>query len=239
MNIDQSASTTLYKQIVEQVKQSIATGQLQPGDHLPTVRQLAQNLGINPGTVVRAYLELEQDRVIVSRRGGGTIVSASSTDPQMLTLRQKRLDNIVSDNILGVLSLGYSPRELEATFYLHLARWYEERKSGGEEASGHKLARANGQNTISIVGSHDLALNLLVDQLRRQNPEINIEITHAGSLGGLIALQEDRADLAGIHLLDEETMEYNYPYVKRLFPGQKITIVHLAYRIQGLMFAPT
>ena len=40
-----------------------------------------------------------------------------------------------------------------------------------------------------------MALNLLVDQLRRKNPEINIEITHAGSLGGLIALQEDRADL--------------------------------------------
>jgi putative molybdopterin biosynthesis protein len=56
-------------------------------------------------------------------------------------------------------------------------------------------------------------------------------------LGGLIALQEERAHLAGIHLLDEETGEYNYPYVKKVLPGRDVAIVHLAYRIQGLMFA--
>lgn len=237
VNLDQTAPTPLYKQIAEQVKQSIATNQLQPGEHLPTVRELARYLDINPGTVVRAYTELEQEQVVVSRRGGGTIVSASSNDPQVLMLRQKRLDNIVSDNILRVLSLGYSPQELEAAFHLYLTRWHEERKSDTAETTGYKVDKANNQNTITIVGSHDLALNLLVELLKHKNPEINIEITHAGSLGGLIALQEERADLAGIHLLDEETREYNYPYVKHIFPGREIAIVNLAYRVQGLMLA--
>ncbi len=87
------------------------------------------------------------------------------------------------------------------------------------------------------MASHDLALNMLVSRLRQKNPEVKIDVTYAGSLGGLIALQEGRADLAGIHLLDAETGEYNYPYVKHLLPGREMAIVHLAYRIQGLMFA--
>ncbi|MCK4829800.1 molybdopterin biosynthesis protein, partial [bacterium] len=92
------------------------------------------------------------------------------------------------------------------------------------------------RNTIFIAGSHDLALDLLVSLFREHSPAIEIEVTHAGSLGGLIALQEERAHLAGIHLLDEETGEYNYPYIKRILPGWELAIVHLAYRIQGLMF---
>ena len=57
----------------------------------------------------------------------------------------------------------------------------------------------------------------------------------AGSLGGLIALQQGEADLAGIHLLDEETGEYNYPYIKHILPGIKVAVVHLAYRAQGFI----
>ncbi|MFH1662500.1 MAG: substrate-binding domain-containing protein [Chloroflexota bacterium] len=57
----------------------------------------------------------------------------------------------------------------------------------------------------------------------------------AGSLGGLVALQQGEADLAGIHLLDEETGEYNYPYVKHILPGIRVAVVHLAYRVQGFM----
>ncbi|MBL7120177.1 MAG: GntR family transcriptional regulator [Dehalococcoidia bacterium] len=235
MHLSQAAHVPLYKQIVEQVKQLIATDQLQPGEHLPTVRQLAYSLGISPGTVVRAYVELEQEQVVVSRRGGGTVVSAGTDDPRVSMLRQSRLSNMVSSNILEALSLGYSPEELEAAFSLHLARWREERKARGE--TFHDGAnKIDTRDTIVIVGSHDLALNLLVSQLKHRNPEINVDVTHAGSLGGLIALQEERADLAGIHLLDEETGEYNYPYVKHILPGREMAIVHLAYRIQGLMF---
>jgi putative molybdopterin biosynthesis protein len=154
----------------------------------------------------------------------------------VLTLRQRHLSNIVSSNILETLSLGYSPEEIEAAFHLHLTRWREERKEK-VEVLDNRDNKVDSRNTILIVGSHDLALNLLVSQLKHSNPEINIEVTHAGSLGGLIAIQEERADLAGIHLLDEETGEYNHPYIKHILPGREMAIVHLAYRIQGLMFA--
>ena len=93
------------------------------------------------------------------------------------------------------------------------------------------------RNTINIVGSHDLALNILIDLFHKHNNrDTEIKVTNAGSLGGLIALQEERAHLAGIYLLDEETEEYNYPYIKRILPGSEVAVVHLVYRIQGLMF---
>ncbi|MBM4463457.1 MAG: GntR family transcriptional regulator [Chloroflexi bacterium] len=236
IHLDDSSQTPLYKQIVQQVKQLVATAELQPGGRLPTVRELARSLHVSPGTVVKAYLELEQERIIASRRGRGTLVSAGADDPRVLKMRQERLSNLVSSHILEALSLGYRPEEIGAAFSLHLARWCEERQSEAATSRSRKT-KVDTRSTIAIVGSHDLALNLLVNQLQLETPDTGVEVSYAGSLGGLIALQEERADLAGIHLLDEETGEYNYPYVKHILPGREVAIVHLAYRIQGLMFA--
>jgi len=214
----------------------VATGRLQPGERLPTVRQLAESLSISSGTVVKAYRQLEQDGVVQSRRGGGTAVVGRASDPRLLTIRQTRLSNMMSNGILEALSQGYSLEEIEAAFSIHLDRWREEQKDSVLAAKA--LSKRKGTNKdLVIVASHDLALNMLVSRLRQKNPEIKIHVTYAGSLGGLIALQEGRADLAGIHLLDAETGEYNYPYIKHLLPGREMAIVHLAYRIQGLMFA--
>ena len=236
LRLDQHSSLPLYQQIADQVRQFIAAGQLKPGDHLPTIRDLAKSLGVNQNTVVRAYVALEREQVIVSRRGGGTTVTARTDDPAMRIVRQRRLSDTVSSDVLKLLSLGYSPEEIEATFYLHIARWSEEIKTPAE-VTEQKHDKTGRKNIIRIVGSHDLALNLLVDLLRQRSDGIRIEVSSAGSLGGLIALQEERAHLAGIHLLDEETGEYNYPYIKRILPGREIAIVNLAYRIQGLMLS--
>jgi len=226
----------MFAQIADRLRQMVATGQLQAGERLPTVRQLAESLAISPGTVVKAYRQLEQDRVIQSRRGGGTVVVGRASDPRLLTIRQTLLSNMMSHGILEALSQGYSLEEIEAAFSLHLDRWREERKDTARAAKALSKRTETGKALV-IVASHDLALNMLVSRLRQQNPEIKIHVTYAGSLGGLIALQEGRADLAGIHLLDAETGEYNYPYVKHLLPGREMAVVHLAYRIQGLMFA--
>ncbi len=236
LRLDETSEAPLYKQISEQVKLLIATNHLQSGERLPTVRQLTRSLNISPGTVVRAYLELGREGVVTSRRGGGTVVSGGAGGSRVATLRQVRLAHLASGQILEGLSLGYSPEELEAAFSLQLARWREERQVKAKSQK-RRDSRMDARNIIVIVGSHDLALQLLVSQLQRRNPELKVEVTHAGSLAGLIALQEERADLAGIHLLDEETGEYNYPYVKHILPGREVAIVHLAYRIQGLMFA--
>jgi molybdate-binding protein/DNA-binding transcriptional regulator YhcF (GntR family) len=231
-----SAGSPIFAQIVEHLRQMVATEQLRPGERLPTVRQLAETLTISPGTVVKAYRQLEQDGVIQSRRGGGTVVVAQAQDPQLLALRQARLSNMMSNSILEALSQGYRLEDVEAAFSVHLDRWREEQKDSALPTKAPSKRTTKGK-TLVIVASHDLALNMLVSRLRQKNPEVKIHVTYAGSLGGLIALQEGRADLAGIHLLDAETGEYNYPYVKHLLPGREMAIVHLAYRIQGLMFA--
>jgi molybdate-binding protein/DNA-binding transcriptional regulator YhcF (GntR family) len=237
ISLKETTDSPLYRQIADQVRQSIATGQLHTGEHLPTVRQLAQSLHLNPGTVVKAYNELERAGLLVSRHGGGTMVSAAADNPALLVIRQRRLSNMFSSVILEALSLGYNPAEIEAAFYNHLDRWREERKHRADIFEPQEIKLDRRVDTILIVGSHDLALSILLSQLKHRNPQINVEVTYAGSLGGLIALQGGKADMAGIHLLDEETGEYNYPYVKRVLPGREMAIVHLAYRVQGLMFA--
>ncbi len=235
IKLDYHSSVPLYRQIAEQLRQAIATEQMKPGERLPSIRHLSQTLKVNPNTVCRAYLELEQEQVLVSRRGGGTSVSASRA-ADIRPGRQKRLLENINEDIVRSLSQGYSPEELEAAFYLSLERWREERQASAGEPEAATASR-EATNVIRIVGSHDLALNILLDLLRQRVEGLRTEVTHAGSLGGLIALQEERADLAGTHLLDEETGEYNFPYVKRVLPGRELAIVNLSFRIQGLMFA--
>ncbi len=232
--LDESSSLPLYQQVVEQVRQLVAGQKIAPGQRLPSVRELARLLHVNQGTIARAYQQLEQERVVFTRRGGGTLIAASAEDSTLLEIRQKRLADRVGSDILDLLGMGYSPEELEATFLLHLARWREERHT--LEGQPRASTAAKHSNVIRVVGSNDLALELLIGRFRQQSPEVNVELTTAGSLGGLIALQEGRADLAGIHLLDEETGQYNYPYLRHILPGRELAAVHLAMREQGLLF---
>ncbi len=236
IKLDYNSSTPLYQQVADRLRQNIATGQVKPGERLPSIRQLAQALKVNPNTVCRAYLELEQEQIVTSRRGGGTTVNSKGEVPAVNLTRQKKLLENVNDDIVKTLSRGYSPEELESAFYLSLERWREERKTASGEVVQKPVLIKN-KNVMRFVGSHDLALNILLDLLRHREKDLQIDITHSGSLAGLIALQEDRADMAGTHLLDEETGEYNYPFIKRVLPGRELAIVNLAYRVQGLMFA--
>lgn len=235
LKINSRSQTPIYKQITEQVKQLIANNQLRPGSQMPTVRKLSSILCINPATVARAYQELEQEGILGASRRRGTIVLGEADSPQTLPLRQNRLSNTVNNLILEALSLGYSPEELEAAFTLQLARWRIQREI--QETSTSKAVKTDDGNTIQIVGSNDLALDLLISRLKYNSPEIIVQTTDAGSLGGLLAIQEGKADMAGIHLLDEETGEYNYPYVEHVLQNIEVAVVHLADRVQGLMVA--
>ena len=93
------------------------------------------------------------------------------------------------------------------------------------------------ENSIIMIGSHDLILDLLAIQLNRRNSNFSLSSTHVGSMGGLLALQKGRAHLAGTHLFDPETGQYNVPYVKRILGGMKIHLVRLVRRQQGLIIA--
>ncbi len=91
------------------------------------------------------------------------------------------------------------------------------------------------ENTIVAVGSHDLTLDLLASMLRGQHPEMTLSSSNVGSLGGLVALSRGDAHLAGSHLLDEETGEYNLSFIKRYLPGKAVVVVRLVDRAQGLI----
>jgi putative molybdopterin biosynthesis protein len=92
--------------------------------------------------------------------------------------------------------------------------------------------------TIVAIGSHDLALDLLASHLRRYAPDARLVSANTGSLGGLLALKRGDAHMAGTHLLDEATGEYNRPFLARLLPDLEVLLIHLAGREQGLIVAP-
>lgn len=91
------------------------------------------------------------------------------------------------------------------------------------------------RNTVSIIGSHDITIDVLADEIRREGRNIRISSGNVGSLGGLMAIRKGTCHLAGSHLLDPETGEYNIPYVKRYLKGIKVSIFHLVLRDQGLI----
>jgi len=93
------------------------------------------------------------------------------------------------------------------------------------------------QNTLVVIGSHDITIDLIGDEMRRKGHNIRISSGNVGSLGGLMALKKGICHLAGSHLLDTETGEYNISYIKRYLKGLKVSVFHLALRDQGLILA--
>ncbi len=91
------------------------------------------------------------------------------------------------------------------------------------------------RKTVVCIGSHDLALDLLSNALARRTPGASLASANVGSLGGLLALERGEAHLAGSHLLDEDTGEYNISYIRRHLSGVPVVLLHLAGRVQGLI----
>ncbi|MDI3279964.1 MAG: molybdopterin biosynthesis protein [Bacillota bacterium] len=94
------------------------------------------------------------------------------------------------------------------------------------------------ERTVLLSGSDDLILDLLADELRLRFPGWDLAVAPVGSLGGLAALKRGEAHLASAHLLDEETGEYNFPFIRRVLPDLPVVVVNLAYRQQGLIVRP-
>jgi putative molybdopterin biosynthesis protein len=92
---------------------------------------------------------------------------------------------------------------------------------------------------VAIIGSHDLALESLAQRLRSKNQgNLELLVLPIGSLEGLVALRQGIAQIAGCHLLDPESGEYNLPYVRHIFPDREMSLITLAHRQQGLIVQP-
>ena len=106
-SIDTKSGVPFYRQIIEQVKFGIARGKLSCGDQLPTVRQLAVNLSINPNTVIRAYRELEIEGLLDTQQGSGTFISDLHPDIDPIE-KDRMLDQIVTELLARASSYGFS-----------------------------------------------------------------------------------------------------------------------------------
>ncbi len=223
--------THLYQQIAEHIRGEILSGKLKPGDRLPSVRQLCAQWRCTPGTVQRAYNELGRRGLLVSQAGKGTRVAGAlpTTDAQAEpALRRASLVHRCEGFLLEALTAGFGLPEIQQAFELALDRWRVQ-----------EVKRVVPSTTmLRFAGSHDMAVNALVARLGEIAPGAALQVNISGSLGGLEALAEGRADLAGCHLWDAESDSYNLPFVRRLLPGKEALVVTLAYRRLGLIVPP-
>jgi len=111
LKLDLRSGVPVYRQIMDQVLGGIATGSLKAGDQLPTVRQLAVDLAINPNTVVRAYRELEIRGVLATQQGTGTFITDKQPEKNDLE-RQRRVTQLVGELLAKAGAEGITMQEL-------------------------------------------------------------------------------------------------------------------------------
>ena len=109
--MDLHSGMPVYRQVIDQVRGGIASGLLEAGDQLPTVRQLAVDLAINPNTVVRAYRELEFGGLLETHQGTGTFITAQKMK-RADAERERQLAQIVADCVSRAGAAGFTVDEL-------------------------------------------------------------------------------------------------------------------------------
>ena len=109
--LDLKSGVPVYRQIIDQVHAGRASGAIRPGDQLPTVRQLAVDLSINPNTVMRAYRELELTGALTTHQGTGTFITHAKVE-QDSAERDRKLDQLVSEFVSRAGRDGFTVREL-------------------------------------------------------------------------------------------------------------------------------
>ena len=125
ITVDLNSSVPIYIQIEDSINSLIAAGQLQPGDQLPTIRELAADIRVNLNTVAKAYHELDLHGVISTQRGRGTFVSGAPDQEQIEKTRQKLLQSIILTALEEAYGLGYSVEEIEEVFQAEIKSWLE------------------------------------------------------------------------------------------------------------------
>ena len=110
-DIDPTTHVPLYQQLIGRLKHAIVTNQLKPGDQLPTVRELADELRVNFNTVARAYRLLDEQGYISTQHGRGTFILGPVAKPKKPALRKEEMQTLTKTFLANAKSLGYSPEE--------------------------------------------------------------------------------------------------------------------------------
>ena len=120
IRLNPASGTAIYYQIVQQIKHAIETGALAPGDQLPAIRVLAENLVVSPNTVVKAYGELEQEGVIRTRQGAGAYVEDTATKGEQRRFREAAA--LVNDTVRRLRSMGLHDDEIQRLIEVRLVQ---------------------------------------------------------------------------------------------------------------------
>lgn len=108
---DTTSRTPIYRQLIDQVRRGVAQGRLNPGQRLPSIRQLSRDLVVNPNTIARAYTELERDGTLVTQQGRGAFVAEIHNDLTKRA-RRKQLEEKLDGLLVEAVHLGFSAEEL-------------------------------------------------------------------------------------------------------------------------------
>jgi GntR family transcriptional regulator len=128
LTVDSSSGVPVYLQIIEQIKRCVALGVLASGEQLPTVKQLALDLTVNPNTVARAYRELERDQIIETAPGRGSFVRGNGSIENSRAAACDVAAQTFVHAVREAKSLGLTAKQIRALFDAALTRWFPEEK---------------------------------------------------------------------------------------------------------------
>jgi GntR family transcriptional regulator len=128
LTVDPRSGVPIYLQVIEQIKRSVAIGILQAGEQLPTVKQLALDLTINPNTVAKAYRELERDRVIETSPGRGSFVRSNGALESTKAAATDVARDALTAAVREAKSIGLEPDEIHRLVDDAIARWFPEKE---------------------------------------------------------------------------------------------------------------
>jgi GntR family transcriptional regulator len=148
--LHQDDPAPVYIQIERRIRMGVADGTLQPGDHLPSVRDLARKLGLSPNTVGRAYADLSREGVIMARAGGGSEIAARDRldQPALQRTRNERLRALARQMAVRGLALGLEPDEIADAVKAELA-------AHGRPVSSTALRETLGQQEAPLLSARN------------------------------------------------------------------------------------
>lgn len=123
LHIDFRSETPITAQIVEQIRRRVLSGELKPGDQLPTVRQLATELRVNFNTVARAYRILDSMGLISTQQGRGTYIWSAEEAENREQERRRALEQITRQYLREAMALGFSAEQIRAALEEQMEEW--------------------------------------------------------------------------------------------------------------------
>lgn len=184
--------------------------------------------------IIKKYLgELREEKKYIKATLSRRIVSNLKQEEYVRIKLGKVDNNIIATPLKR--GAGVTMSLINADGVLTIPKEYEGIEKGETVEIELMTDIKNIENTIVSIGSHDLIIDLIRDELHRKYPEYSISSAHTGSMGGIMALRNGETHIAPIHLLDEKSGEYNEAFIKKYFKGRKIAYIKGVKRQQGLI----